>query len=336
MPDAHLVSTEKEIADFRQVRPHLVIVGAGASRAAFPNGERNEHRLPLMADFSEIVPVGPIIQESGIDSHGKNFEELYSAISENTEHSALKAKIEGIVFDYFAQLELPDTPTLYDVLVLSLREKDVIATFNWDPFLIQAWHRSASVTESLPCLLFLHGNVAHGYCERDRYQGPRGERCPRCGEIFQSDRLLFPVATKDYSADPSISKAWEVIRVALKDALAVTIFGYSAPSSDEDAVEIMHDAWGSPEKRQFEGFEIIDIKPREELRANWAGFVYVDHYRTYPSFRESMLVRHPRRSGEAFLNQYIDGKFLEGNPVIEARTLGELHNWFKPLVMAER
>jgi hypothetical protein len=48
-----------------------------------------------------------------------------------------------------------------------------------------------------------------------------------------------------------------------------------------------------------------------------------------------MLVRHPRRSGEAFLNQYIDGKFLEGNPMIGARSLDELHDWFRPLVEAE-
>jgi hypothetical protein len=336
MADHNLVTAAEEIGDFRHVRPHVVIIGAGASRAAFPNGERNGHRLPLMMDFAEIVPVGPVLQESGIDWQGKNFEEVYSLISENSEHGLLQTKIEKVVFDYFSELRLPETPTLYDTLILSLRQKDVIATFNWDPFLIQAWQRSARVTKSLPCLLFLHGNVAHGYCDRDRYQGPRGENCPCCGEMFRSDRLLFPVAKKDYSSDPAISKAWEVIRVGLRDALAVTIFGYSAPASDKDAVSIMQQAWGSPEKRQFEAFEIIDIKPRVQVRANWAGFVYSDHYRTYASLQDSMLARHPRRSGEAFLNQYIDGKFLEGNPVIEAKTLHELDDWFRPLVETEQ
>lgn len=332
----NLVTAAEEVGDFRHVRPHLVIIGAGASRAAFPHGERNGHRLPLMVDFAEIVPVAPVLQESGVDWRGKNFEEVYSLISENPEHGLLQTKIEKVVFDYFSKLRLPDTPTLYDTLILSLRQKDVIATFNWDPFLIQACQRSARVTKSLPCLLFLHGNVAHGYCDRDRYQGPRGEYCPRCGEMFKPDRLLFPVAKKNYSSDPAINKAWEVIRVALQDALAVTIFGYSAPASDKDAVSIMQEAWGSPDKRQFEAFEIIDIKSREQVLASWAGFVRVDHYRTYANFRDSMLVRHPRRSGEAFLNQYIDGKFLEGNPVIEAKTLDELHDWFRPLVEAEQ
>ena len=172
--DGHLITAAEEVADFRHVRPHLVIVGAGASRAAFPSGERNGRRVPLMVDFAEIVPVAPVLQESGIDWQGKNFEEVYSLISENQEHRVLQAKIEKVVFDYFSELLLPETPTLYDTLVLSLRQKDVIATFNWDPFLIQACQRSAKLTKSLPTLLFLHGNVAHGYCDRDRYQGLRG------------------------------------------------------------------------------------------------------------------------------------------------------------------
>lgn len=48
-----------------------------------------------------------------------------------------------------------------------------------------------------------------------------------------------------------------------------------------------------------------------------------------------MLLRHPRRSGEAFLNQYIEGKFLEGHPVIQAEALDKLHDWFRPLLEAE-
>ena len=44
-------------------------------------------------------------------------------------------EIETRVDEYFADLELPGHPTIYDRLVLSLREKDLIATFNWDPFL---------------------------------------------------------------------------------------------------------------------------------------------------------------------------------------------------------
>jgi hypothetical protein len=48
-----------------------------------------------------------------------------------------------------------------------------------------------------------------------------------------------------------------------------------------------------------------------------------------------MLARHPRRSIEAFLKQYIDGKFLEGNPIPNVETLDELYDWFRPLIEAE-
>ena len=116
----------------------------------------------------------------------------------------------------------------------------------------------------------------------------------------------------------------------------ITIFGYSAPTSDQDALSIMSEAWGKPAKRQFELFEMIDIKPRDEVRASWEGFVFSGHYRVQASFSDSFLATHPRRSIEAFLNQYINGNFLEGNRVIEAKTLDELHNWFQPLLDAEQ
>lgn len=336
MPDPNVGTAAEEIAHPRPVRPHLVILGAGASRAAFPNGEHSGRRLPLMVDFSEIVPVAPILQKSGIDYQGKNFEEVYTWLSEKAEYRAVQTELEEVIFDYFSELRLPETPTIYDLLLLCLRQKDVIATFNWDPFLIQAWQRSSKLTKSLPSLLFLHGSVAHGYCDRDSYQGLRGQLCERCGRPLQSDKLLFPVTTKDYSSDATIRKAWEVTREALKNALMVTTFGYSAPASDRDALSIMSEAWGEPAKRQFELFEMIDVKQRGAVLASWKAFIFSGHYRVSTSFSESFLAIHPRRSIEAFRNQYIDAKFLEGNPMIEAKTLDELHDWFRPLIEAEQ
>lgn len=39
----------------RTGRPHLVLLGAGASLAAFPNGDKNGLKLPLMNNFVETV-----------------------------------------------------------------------------------------------------------------------------------------------------------------------------------------------------------------------------------------------------------------------------------------
>jgi hypothetical protein len=49
------LSVEAGISADENTRPHVVILGAGASLAAFPNGDRNGRRLPLMKDFVDVV-----------------------------------------------------------------------------------------------------------------------------------------------------------------------------------------------------------------------------------------------------------------------------------------
>ena len=77
------VSVEQEIAQIAMERPHVVILGAGASRAAFPNGEKNGKRLPVMRDFADIVPVGGLLQKAGFQVNSDNFEETYATITAN-------------------------------------------------------------------------------------------------------------------------------------------------------------------------------------------------------------------------------------------------------------
>jgi hypothetical protein len=107
-------------------RPHVVLLGAGASRAAFPQGDKNGLRLPLICDFVEVLGLASILKRSRIDFIGRNFEDVYSDLCEKPEHRGVRDEIENRIRDYFSRMELPDAPTLYDYLVLSLREKDVI------------------------------------------------------------------------------------------------------------------------------------------------------------------------------------------------------------------
>lgn len=171
-------SIEDEIADVRTKRPHVVLLGAGASRQAFPRGERNGKRLPVMADLLEMPPFADALTSAGISHAGRNFEELYSELTLDPGKRAILEELERAVFEYFSSLQLPDEPTPYDHLILSLRPKDVIATFNWDPFLIQAVRRNGRRIGKAPYLLFLHGNVLAGYCKRDAFHGLRGTDCP--------------------------------------------------------------------------------------------------------------------------------------------------------------
>jgi hypothetical protein len=257
------VSREMEISDVRAVRPHLVILGAGASRAALPRGDATGRRLPLMIDLVETIGLESLLARFGIDWTGRNFEDVYAELANDTSTESQREELESAIYQYFASLALPNVPTIYDQLILSLRDKDVIATFNWDPFLIQAYRRSGQAVNSLPQLIFLHGNALAGYCTTDNVLGVRGARCPLCGQPFTPSKLLYPIREKNYSADRMIANAWAALKMVLKDALVVTIFGYSAPKSDVEAIELMSTAWGQWRNRQFEQFEFIDLKTRE-------------------------------------------------------------------------
>ena len=79
------VSAADEINQIEMGRPHVVLLGAGASRAAFPNGEASGKKLPLMADFGDIVPIAEIFQRAGINYAGRNFEELYTELCTTAE-----------------------------------------------------------------------------------------------------------------------------------------------------------------------------------------------------------------------------------------------------------
>ena len=123
----HHLTVEEEIKRPFFGRPHLVILGAGASRASFPNGEATGRRLPLVADLVEYVGLHDLLRSMGVAYEGKNFEDVFSDLHQ--EAPVLVRQVEEAIHEYFSGMLLPREPTLYDHLVLSLREKDVVATF---------------------------------------------------------------------------------------------------------------------------------------------------------------------------------------------------------------
>ena len=331
------MNVSQEIQKIRMGRPHVVILGAGCSKAAVPQGDANGMRLPLMDDFLDVVrPVRVVLEGAGVPIEGKNFEEIYSSLVA-AGHSGVQNKVESLIFDYFAALSLPDHPTLYDHLLLSLREKDVIATFNWDPFLIQALRRNPLLSGRAPQFRFLHGNVMVGFCERDAIQGYAGTLCQRCGKRLARSRLLYPVAEKNYENDPMIAASWKQLRLDLNHAFMVTVFGYGAPVSDKAATSLMQEALGNPIQNQLKLFEIIDIKTREELLETWEPFIknYEYHYKIHQDFYCSYIARHPRRTGEAYIDQYLNGTWICNNPVPRELSFTDLWEWTNPLLEAE-
>ncbi len=324
----------EETHNLQTQRPHLVLLGAGASRAAFPMGDRNCKNLPLMQDLAQIVGLEPELVKLGFDYEDRSFEDVYSELFEGGWHRSVLHLIEEEIWEYFSILELPNNPTLYDHLVLSLREKDVIATFNWDPLLYKAWRRNYGKAK-LPHLLFLHGNVAIGVCLNDHTKGMIGERCRKCGQHLKPSRLLFPIKTKNYASDPYISREWETLRRVLANAYIFTVFGYGAPKSDVEAISLMKEGWGRTRERNLEQVEIIDIKSKEELYDTWRDFIYSNNYWTSTSFYESWIARHPRRSCDALWRWIMDVQPVSDNTIPVSLGFEELGKWYKPIIEAE-
>jgi hypothetical protein len=312
---------------------HVVILGAGASVAAFPNGDANGRKLPTMDNLIKLLDLGPVLKKGGIRNTRRNFESIYSELYESDPNSPVLREVEDIVYAYFRGLRLPETLTLYDHLVISLRPKDIIATFNWDPFLFDAWAR---VKESIPVpeIVHLHGNVRLAYCPEHPSYGTHGMCCPACDRDLVPSRLLYPVAKKDYVNDPFIKTEWEVLKKGLRQARTLTIFGYGAPTTDLEAVGMLNSAWDKA-NRFIERTEIIDIKDKEVLWKQWEPFIVRTYFDCPEGFYKSRLAAYPRRTCEALKDQTFYGLWVEENPLSENVGFDQLLSWAQPLIEAE-
>lgn len=73
-------------------RRHVVLLGAGASRPAFPNGEATSKHLPLMDDFTKTLELTTLLNNAGIDPN-QNFESIYSNIKDDVLRNAFLFRI---------------------------------------------------------------------------------------------------------------------------------------------------------------------------------------------------------------------------------------------------
>ena len=308
MPNFELVMKNK---------PHVVILGAGASVQAIPEGDANGKMVSVMAGFLDKLGMRDIINNVKLSKETDNLEDIYSELIEREDNQDLIDTLEKRIFEYFSDFEIPPHPTVYDFLVLSLRKKDVIATFNWDPLLIQAYERVYCITNNLPQLLFLHGNVSLGLCHEHERPGIIGQVCPICGKSYEKTKLIFPIKKKSYEKNPFIKENWKAVEHYMETAFLLTIFGYSAPKTDLAAKELLKKSWGSTDDRNFEEVEIIDIKEEEYLIETWKDFIHTHHYETEKSFFNSNIARFPRRSCEAEFDRLFNLKWLDGEKGFE-------------------
>lgn len=316
---------------------HVVVLGAGASKASCLNkAEKNGNKIPLMNDLPKVIDLNDELKNLSEEFRNENFELIFSTLFDKEPNSERLRVIEQKIYDFFHSLKLPNEPTIYDYLVLSLRPKDLIATFNWDPFLLQAYQRNGKFTNQLPKLAFLHGNVSVGIDNEFKIVGINGQICSKSGTPFQPTKLLYPIQHKDYNSDIFVKDQWNLLSQYLKKPARVTIFGYSAPKTDVEAIGIMKEAWGTPESdQQFTQFEIIDIQSESKLKKSWGNFIFSHHYEVTKNFFKSTIVRFPRRTGEVFYANYHEAKFYEENYPPKFKTLREMWNWYQPFIDKE-
>jgi len=102
------------------------------------------------------------------------------------------------------------------------------------------------------------------------------------------------------------------------------------------AIELLKDAWGEVERRSMEQTEIIDIRSEEDLHKTWEPFIHTHHYEIHENFYESWIAKHPRRTGEAYINQYLNAQFIEDNRIPMHLGFPEIWEWYKPLMDIEK
>ncbi len=311
--------------------PHVVLLGAGASRAAFPNGDRSR-RLPLMNDIVEVLQIGPLLERAGISD--SNLEGVYDVLARTPAYSEIRAELESTIDRYFSSLSLPDLVTAYDELLLCLRPKDIVATFNWDPLLVQAYRRNAHLRD-LPYIAFLHGNVSIGSCAKDRQKGYSWQSCVVCGAPLQRSPLLFPIRDKNYRRDPFIANEWAELEVRLKQAFIFTIFGYSAPAADAAARELLHQYVGGNPSWEFAQVELVDIRERKELEDSWQTLFVRQHYGITRSIRSTEAFMFPRRSCDALAGAILQQDPWHERPLPPFENLLDLQRWVGTLIDEE-
>jgi hypothetical protein len=118
----------------------------------------------------------------------------------------------------------------------------------------------------------------------------------------------------------------------------VTIFGYRAPVSDVAAIDEFKHAWGTPDVRQFEQFEIIGPpgSDHEATRARWHDFIHTHHYDIWEDYFDSRIAHHPRRTGEIYFRRHVQANFVDVNPVPQDLDLGATIDWYSQLMEYER
>ena len=309
--------------------PHLVILGAGASKAAFPNGDGRGVSVPLMTDLDDVAGNvwWSLVREADVPR--TTFETRYAWLKQAGRFGDRLAEVEAELAEHFRKMTLPEVPTIYDHLVLGMRAQDTIATFNWDPFLLLTYQRHVQRfgRSRLPDIRFLHGSVLYATCGQHDVLGIAGMNCTHCGQALRSVGPVYPEERKDYVSDPLLRREWRVVQRQLRSAFHLTIFGYSGPETDVEARQMLRQAW-SPDDRTTGHLEVLDLVGRAELEERWRKFIPFSHLLANSKWENCSIARWPRRTMEWKWMASLKGTPTEDLGPCRAGSLAEVQGWY--------
>ncbi len=295
--------------------PHVVILDAGASVSAISCDDENPINTPLLNGFLKKIWLSDSISDIGLKTANNTLEDIYTQLAARNEYAEIRNELDETIRKYFASFTIPDKVTTYDLLILSLRKKDLLATFDWDPLLLQAHQRVSKITDDIPDLAFLHGNVVAECCPNHKYGGLIESACSECNKPFTKHILFYPGKQKEDYADPFTFDHYKVLKNYLQKAYLISIFACDVTKSD------------------VEGLEFIDVRPD----AAWKKYVHPYHYRAYSGFFNSCLAKHPRRTTEAFFDRTENCIYSDpATPFSETMDFTELKTLVGKLVLEEK
>lgn len=119
----------------------------------------------------------------------------------------------------------------------------------------------------------------------------------------------------------------------MSNAAGITVYGYSAPVTDVEAVELMKSAYSVSQTKDIAPFTIINLSENEqEQRKKWFDF-YTDRMIMYCNkLEESILWKYPRVSLETIFDSILQqSPRKDGKPFKKFSSLEELQGFVQTI-----
>ena len=79
-------------------RPHLVILGAGASVAAIPHGDANGKKTSVMNGFIDMLNMRDLFKDIRLNTSSENLEDIYTELSQRPDCSDLLGVLNDRIY----------------------------------------------------------------------------------------------------------------------------------------------------------------------------------------------------------------------------------------------